>query len=266
MRHEPVALLPSLPEINGQVLRPVRDPVAACRRRTSAEGHSTPPQGDRDPHRLLGRQSPSPPLHCALWDEATRLPDTDGKLVALEDFTGRPALLVMFVCNHCPYVKHVADELAKLTSEYMEKGVGVVAINSNDVVNYPEDSPEKMAAEKRARGYRFPYLFDESQEVAKAYDAACTPDFYVFDKNLKLAYRGQMDASRPSSAVPVTGVDLRAALDALLNEVAPKKKTRKPRLTKTPAPVQPAAEAEPQIKPQKAPAPKLVPEQNPTIQ
>lgn len=145
-----------------------------------------------------------------------RLPDPFGRVWSLADFDDKPALLVIFLCNHCPYVKHVADHLAKLTSEYIDKGVAVVGINSNDWQQYPEDSPEQMIAEIRARGYRFPYLIDETQEVAKAYRAACTPDFFVFDANRELVYRGQMDDSRPGNGIPVTGKDLRAALDAVL--------------------------------------------------
>jgi peroxiredoxin len=144
------------------------------------------------------------------------LPDTNGKVVRLADLAGKPAVLVAFICNHCPYVKHVAAGFAKLASEYLAKGVGVVAINSNDAEAYPEDSPARMREEVKLRGYAFPYLYDESQEVAKAYRAACTPDFYVFDKDLKLVYRGQLDSSRPDNGIPVTGADLRAALDAVL--------------------------------------------------
>ncbi len=144
------------------------------------------------------------------------LPDTEGKTVSLSDFVDSPALLVIFMCNHCPYVKHVAGELSVLATEYQKKGVAVVGINSNDVANYPDDSPEKMTEEVVARGYTFPYLYDESQETAQAYRAACTPDFYVFDSQQKLVYRGQMDDSRPQSGVPVTGHDLRGALDAVL--------------------------------------------------
>ncbi|HEY2910579.1 MAG TPA: thioredoxin family protein [Gemmataceae bacterium] len=150
-----------------------------------------------------------------------KLPDTDGKLVALADFAKSPALLVAFICNHCPYVKHVRSAFAKLTRDYQAKGVAVVGISSNDVVSHPDDSPEKMKEEKAAAGYVFPYLFDESQDVAKAYHAACTPDFFVFDKNRKLAYRGQMDGSRPGNDKPNDGADLRAALDAVLAGVAP---------------------------------------------
>lgn len=144
------------------------------------------------------------------------LPDADGKLVRLADFSGKPALLVAFICNHCPYVKHVATGLAQLARDYQLKGAGVVGINSNDADKYPDDSPAKMREEVALRGYTFPYLYDETQAVAKAYRAACTPDFYVFDRDHKLVYRGQMDGSRPDSGIPVTGNDLRAALDAVL--------------------------------------------------
>jgi peroxiredoxin len=144
------------------------------------------------------------------------LPDTEGKAVSLDDFADAKALLVMFLCNHCPFVKHVADEVSRLAKEYQDRGVAVVGINSNDAENYPEDSPEKMTQEAKAREYTFPYLYDGSQEVAKAYRAACTPDFYVFDAERNLFYRGQLDASRPGNNVPITGADLRAALDAAL--------------------------------------------------
>jgi peroxiredoxin len=145
-----------------------------------------------------------------------RLPDTDGKIVALDDFANAPALLVIFLCNHCPYVKHVRDQLVSLAKDYQAKGVAVVGISSNDATAYPDDSPEMMAREKATVGYTFPYLYDETQEVGKAYKAACTPDFYVFDNDRKLAYRGQLDGSRPGNATPVTGQDLREALDAVL--------------------------------------------------
>lgn len=144
------------------------------------------------------------------------LPDTEGRTISPADFREAPALLVMFICNHCPYVKHIRTELARLCRAYQAKGVAVVAINSNDVKNYPDDSPERMKDEAAAAGYTFPYLFDETQEVAKAYQAACTPDFFLFDKDQRLAYRGQLDGSRPNSGKPVTGADLRAALDAVL--------------------------------------------------
>ena len=144
------------------------------------------------------------------------LPDAHGKLVSLSDFADAPALLVVFMCNHCPYVKHVAAGLAELAADYQRRGVAVVGINSNDTAAFPDDTPAKMAEEVKARGYTFPYLYDEAQAVAKAYQAACTPDFYVFDRRRTLVYRGQLDSSRPQSGVPVTGEDLRAALDAVL--------------------------------------------------
>ena len=149
------------------------------------------------------------------------LPDAvSGRTVSLNDFTSAPAVLVMFICNHCPFVKHVRDELARLGRDYQKKGVAVVAINSNDVANYPDDSPDKMKAEAKQAGYTFPYLFDDSQAMARAYGAACTPDFFLYDKNRRLVYRGQLDDSRPVSppamGTPVTGKDLRAALDAVL--------------------------------------------------
>ncbi len=144
------------------------------------------------------------------------LPNVDGSTVSLDDFSQAPALLVMFLSNHCPFVKHIAAELARLGKDYQARGAAVVGINCNDVDNYPDDSPQKMCDEVKLRGYTFPYLFDETQEVAKAYRAACTPDFFLFDKNHELVYRGQLDSSRPGNEVPVTGVDLRAALDAVL--------------------------------------------------
>jgi peroxiredoxin len=145
-----------------------------------------------------------------------RLPDTDGKQVALADSARAPVLLVAFICNHCPFVKHIRSAFAQLAKEYQAKGVAVVAINSNDAANYPDDSPSKMKEEKAAAGYTFPYLYDETQQVAKAYQAACTPDFFVFDKSRRLVYRGQMDASRPGNGKPNDGADLREALDAVL--------------------------------------------------
>jgi peroxiredoxin len=146
-----------------------------------------------------------------------KLPDTNGKTVALADFKDKPALLVLFICNHCPYVKHIRAGLAQLGRDYLLRGVAILAINSNDVENYPDDSPARMKEEVKAAGYLFPYLYDESQAVAKAYRAACTPDIYLFDKNRKLVYRGQFDDSRPGNGIPVTGKDLRAALDAVLS-------------------------------------------------
>ncbi len=144
------------------------------------------------------------------------LVNVDGKTVSLSDFKNAPVLLVVFMCNHCPFVKHLADPLAQMTAEYMAKGVAVVGISSNDVATFPADSPEQMVRDAEERGYQFPYLFDETQEVAKAYHAACTPDFFLFDRNRRLVYRGQFDDSRPDSGIPVTGRDLRAALDAVL--------------------------------------------------
>jgi peroxiredoxin len=144
------------------------------------------------------------------------LTNVDGRLVGLDDFQDQPALLVIFMCNHCPFVKHVADGLAQLARDYLARGVAIVGINSNDAAAHPQDSPEQMIHEAELRGYPFPYLFDETQDVAKAYGAACTPDFFLYDKSRKLVYRGQLDASRPGNGVPVTGSDLRAALDALL--------------------------------------------------
>ena len=145
-----------------------------------------------------------------------RLPDGDGKVVSRDDFARATALLVAFICNHCPYVIHVREGFARLAREFQARGVAVVAINSNDVESHPEDSPAEMAREARAAGYSFPYLFDESQSVARAYRAACTPDFFLFDAQRRLVYRGQLDGARPGNAVPVTGADLRAALEALL--------------------------------------------------
>lgn len=143
------------------------------------------------------------------------LPNVDGSTVSLSDFKGEP-LVVVFMCNHCPFVIHVRAELAAFADEYQNKGMKIVGISSNDVDNYPQDGPEKMKEEAASAGYSFPYLFDETQDVAKAYRAACTPDFFVFDKEHHLVYRGQMDDSRPQSGIPVTGADLRAACDAVL--------------------------------------------------
>jgi thiol-disulfide isomerase/thioredoxin len=144
------------------------------------------------------------------------LVNVDGRIVSLADYEEKPILLVMFICNHCPYVKHIAPYLSLLGRDYLFKGVGIVAINSNDASAYPADSPEHMVHESEERGYYFPYLYDETQEVAKAYHAACTPDFFVFGRHQQLAYRGQLDSSRPGNDIPVTGEDLRAALDALI--------------------------------------------------
>jgi peroxiredoxin len=156
------------------------------------------------------------------------LPNTDGSLVSLGDFWNAPALLVAFICNHCPFVKHVQKAFAQLAQEYQAKGVAVVGINSNDPTNYPDDSPTRMAEEKKTAGYTFPYLFDETQDVAKEFQAACTPDFFLFDKERRLVYRGQMDGSRPGNDKPNDGADLRSALNAVLAG-------RLPSVTQTPS-------------------------------
>jgi thiol-disulfide isomerase/thioredoxin len=139
-----------------------------------------------------------------------------GKIVRRDDFRGRKALLVMFICEHCPFVKHVEKSLAKFGQDYANKPVGIVAISSNDAVAFPQDGPDGMRSQAAKLGFSFPYLYDETQEVAKAYEAACTPDFFLFDADFSLIYRGQFDSSRPESGIPVTGEDLRAALDAVL--------------------------------------------------
>jgi len=159
------------------------------------------------PSTMLPLGSPAPPFS---------LPDTDGRIVTLDDWSSARALLVMFICNHCPYVKHVRAELARLGEDYGDRDVGIVAISSNDVLAYPQDGPLQMKVEKQQAGYTFPYVYDETQEVARAYRAACTPDFYVFGEDRRLAYRGQLDGSRPGNGIAVTGSDVRAALEALL--------------------------------------------------
>ena len=140
------------------------------------------------------------------------------EIVSLKELQSERATVIMFLCNHCPYVIHVNPEIVRLAKAYQEHGVAFIGISSNDVDKYPADSPEKMKETSENVGYTFPYLYDESQEVAKAYDAACTPDFYVFDSEMKLAYRGRLDDSRPGTGRPLTGNDLRAALDAVLEE------------------------------------------------
>lgn len=146
-----------------------------------------------------------------------RLPDPDGKLVALQDFDGAPALLVVFMCNHCPFVKHIQHAMADLIRELQPRGLAAVGINSNDVDNYPDDAPPQMAADAARIPYTFPYLYDQTQEVAKAYRAACTPDFFLFDAERALVYRGQFDDARPGNEAPVTGADLRRAVEAVLD-------------------------------------------------
>jgi peroxiredoxin len=168
------------------------------------------------PHHIL-RMSLTPSTMLPLGTRAPdfTLPDTNATPVSLADFP-QPALLVIFMCNHCPYVVHLREGLARLARDYAPRGVGILGINANDVENYPADSPVRMQAEVKSAGYIFPYLYDEMQAVAKAFRAACTPDFFLFDAGRKLVYRGQFDDSRPGNGQPVTGKDLRAALDALL--------------------------------------------------
>lgn len=146
------------------------------------------------------------------------LPDARGRIVSLSDFSEAKALVVVFMCNHCPFVKHVIDGFVDLVKDYQDKGAAFIAINANDVETHPDDRPERMVEFARNKGFTFPYLYDETQEVAKTYHAACTPDFFVFDGDRDLIYRGQMDDSRPGGRNPVTGADLRAALDAALED------------------------------------------------
>jgi thiol-disulfide isomerase/thioredoxin len=146
-----------------------------------------------------------------------KLPDTiSGKVLSLQELKSDEATLVMFICNHCKYVKHIHSVLVEIANEYSLQGLSVIAISSNDVVNFPEDAPELMKELALKSGYKFPYFYDETQEIAKAYDAACTPDFFLFDGTMKLVYRGQFDDSRPSNEIPVTGKDLRMAIEAAL--------------------------------------------------
>jgi peroxiredoxin len=161
-------------------------------------------------------RTPSTMLELGTRAPDFALPDTDGRIVSSDDISDARALLVMFICNHCPFVKHVRSELAQIGRDYTARGVTIVAISSNDPEQYPDDGPEAMRVEKDTAGYVFPYLFDETQEIAAAYRAACTPDFYLFDADRQLVYRGQLDDSRPGNNVPVTGRDLRAALDAVV--------------------------------------------------
>ncbi len=144
------------------------------------------------------------------------LPDTEGKTVSVGHFANAPAVLVIFLCNHCPYVNHVLNTLVEIVKQYQAKGLAVVGINSNDVVSFPEDRPEMMKQRARQAQFTFPYLFDRTQMVARAYKAACTPDFFLFDKQRRLVYRGQMDDSRPGNNIPVTGADLTDAVNAVL--------------------------------------------------
>ena len=160
---------------------------------------------------------PSTMLALGTRAPSFELPDVvTGRTVSIRDFDEKPALLVMFLCRHCPYVKHVRDELGRLGRDFADSELAIAAIGANDPIAYPEDAPEGLAEDAGEAGYVFPYLFDETQEVAKAYTAACTPDFFLFDRDRRLAYRGQLDASRPGNGIPVTGGDLRAAIDAVL--------------------------------------------------
>ncbi len=166
----------------------------------------------RTPSTMLELGTPAP--------DFTLLDPVTNKQVSLADFAGKP-LLVAFICNHCPYVILIKKAFTQFANEYQAKGLEVVAINANDVANYPDDSPEKMIEDVKAFGYSFPYLFDETQQTAKAYQAACTPDFFMFDANHKLYYRGQFDNARPNTDIPVTGADMRNAADRLLADKKP---------------------------------------------
>jgi peroxiredoxin len=170
------------------------------------------------PSNMIPLGSPAPAF--TLTDAVSGLP------VTLSTIKGAQATVIMFICNHCPYVKHIAPQLTRLANDYVGKGVSFIAISSNDIVAEPDDSPENMKKTAAALKYPFPYLFDETQHVAKAYDAACTPDFFVFDKNMLLAYRGQLDDSRPSNNIPLSGADIRQALDALIagKKVSPRQR------------------------------------------
>jgi len=164
-------------------------------------------------------RTPSTMVTLGTKAHAFTLPDTvSGKNLSLKDIKANVATVIMFICNHCPFVKHVNAELVKLANDYKNKGIGFVAISSNDVINHPDDAPELMKQVAKQLKYPFPYLYDESQETAKAYDAACTPDFFIYDKDVQLVYRGQLDDSRPGNEIPVTGKDIRHALDCLIDD------------------------------------------------
>jgi len=163
------------------------------------------------PSNMLPLGTKAPPF--SLFDTIS------GNIVNLNDLKGEVGTVIMFICNHCPFVIHINAELVHLANEYSGKGINCIAISSNDVVNYPQDRPEKMKLHAKNEAYPFPYLYDESQSIAKAYDAACTPDFYLFDSNLELTYRGQLDDSRPGNTIPVTGKDLRHAINCLVNNI-----------------------------------------------
>jgi peroxiredoxin len=161
-------------------------------------------------------ETPSTMLDLGTTLPSFSLPDFNGDIVSDADFGGRKAVLVAFICKHCPFVRHIRQEFSRFAKEYQAKGLGIVAIASNDTTEFPEDGPEGMKEEAAEAGYTFPYLFDEKQKVAQAFRAACTPDLFLFDANRRLAYRGQFDGSRPKNDVPVNGADLRAAADAVL--------------------------------------------------
>jgi len=171
-------------------------------------------------------RTPSTMLPLGTTAPTFSLPNVDGRILGLDDVAGERGTVVMFICNHCPFVKHVADQLAQLGRDYAPLGIGFVAISSNDVSGHPADSPEQMIHEAEARGYPFAYLYDETQDVARDYRAACTPDFFAFDAGRRLAYRGQLDGSRPGNGDAVTGADLRDALDALVAGKRPTEEQR----------------------------------------
>ena len=163
--------------------------------------------------------TPSTMLELGTSAPNFKLPDViSGNMVSLDDFKEKKALLVMFICRHCPYVQHVKEEIAKIGHDYKDKDIGIIAISANDINSYPEDSPESLKEMARDLNFSFQYLYDKSQEIAKSYTAACTPDFFLFDKNRKLVYRGQLDDSRPGNNLPVKGEDLREAIDAVLQD------------------------------------------------
>lgn len=163
----------------------------------------------RTPSNMLPLGTKAP--HFSLYDTVSQT------TLSLDELKSPIATVIFFICNHCPFVHHINSGLVTLSNEYQKRGIAFIAINANDITLYPEDAPNKMAETAKKLGYSFPYLFDETQEVARAYQAACTPDFYIFDKNLACVYRGQMDDSRPGNGIPVTAKDIRAALDCLLN-------------------------------------------------
>lgn len=173
----------------------------------------------RTPSNMLALNTEAP--------DFTLLETKSNTKLSLNSLKGNKATVIMFICNHCPFVIHVNPELVKLANDYHSKGVNFIAISSNDVINYPQDGPDKMQQHANENNYPFPYLYDETQEVAKAYNAACTPDFYVYDKHLKLAYRGQLDDSRPGNDIPLTGSDMRHALDSILSNT-PNTQEQKP--------------------------------------